>query len=66
MIAQELDLNKDDVQQMTSLLREGIVNNKPSVTLEVEVECDEVYVIAGHKGQPQAVQKRGEKDVVAV
>jgi len=24
-----------------------------------EVECDEVYVVAGHKGQPAAVAKRG-------
>jgi hypothetical protein len=30
-IAQELDLNKDDVQQMTSQLRAGIVENKPEV-----------------------------------
>jgi hypothetical protein len=27
------------------------------VVLEGEVECDEVYVVAGHKGQPEAVKK---------
>ena len=48
---------------MTDQLREGIVQNKPEVTLAGEVECDEAYVIAGHKGQPETVQKRGVKDV---
>jgi len=28
------------------------------VILEGEVECDEAYVIAGHKGQPDAVKKK--------
>lgn len=57
-ISQELNLNKDDVQQMTAQLRTGIVTNKPSVELSGEVELLEVYVIAGHKGQPEAVKKR--------
>ena len=57
-IAQELDLDKDDVYQMTSLLRTGIVAGKPEVTLSGEVECDEVYVTAGHKGNPEAVKKK--------
>ena len=26
--------------------------------LEGEVECDEVYVVAGHKGHPEAVKKK--------
>jgi len=30
-IAAELDLNKDDAQQMTSQLRTGIVEQKPEV-----------------------------------
>ena len=25
--------------------------------LEGEVECDKVYVVAGHKGQPEAIKK---------
>jgi transposase-like protein len=29
------------------------------VTLSNEVECDEAYVIAGHKGQPEVVQSQG-------
>jgi hypothetical protein len=29
------------------------------VTLSDEVECDEAYVIAGHKGQPEVVQTKG-------
>jgi len=57
-IAQELDLNPDDAQKMTSQLREGIVERKPEVTLSGEVECDEVYVVAGHKGHPEAVKKK--------
>ena len=56
-IAQELDLNKDDAQQMTSQLRQGIVRKKPSPTLTDEVECDEVYIVAGHKGKPDKVEK---------
>ena len=58
-IAYELDLNKDDAQQMTSQLRQGIVLKKPAPTLTDEVECDEVYIVAGHKGKPEAVVKKG-------
>jgi hypothetical protein len=29
------------------------------VTLSDEVECDEAYVIAGHKGQPEVVKSKG-------
>ena len=57
-IAQELDLNPDDALKMTSQLREGIVERKPEVTLTGQVECDEVYVVAGHKGHPEAVKKK--------
>jgi hypothetical protein len=57
-IAQELDKDLDDVYQMTSLLRSGIVAAKPEVTLSGEVECDEVYITAGHKGSPEAVKKK--------
>src|ERR671912_12662 len=34
---------------------------KPPVTLFNEVECDEAYVVAGHKGQPQVVKAKGRK-----
>jgi len=60
-IAQELQLNKDDVQVMTSQLRTGIVTKKPVVTLQQSVECDEVYVVAGHKGNAAAVRQKGRK-----
>jgi len=51
-IAQELDLNIGDVQAMTEQLRTGIVAARPAEILEGVVECDEVYVTAGHKGRP--------------
>lgn len=60
-IAQELDLHKDDVQTMTTQLRQAIVEQKPEVQLSGIVECDEVYVTAGHKGHPETVQKKGGK-----
>ena len=57
-IAQELGIDPDDAQVMASQLREGIVERKPEVTLSGEVECDEAYVVAGHKGHPEAVKKK--------
>jgi len=57
-IAKELDLNHDDAHKMTFQLREGIVVRKPEVTLSGEVECDEAYTVAGHKGHPEAVKKK--------
>lgn len=57
-IAKELTLNKDDAHHMASILRSGVVNKKPEVKLSGEVECDEVYIVAGHKGHPEAVKKR--------
>jgi hypothetical protein len=44
---------------MTEQLRGGLVAKAPAVRLAGEVEIDEVYVVAGHKGQPAAVAKRG-------
>ena len=63
-IAQESGIDPDDARVMTSRLREGIVQRKPEVTLGGEVECDEVYVVAGHKGHPEAVAKKGGPDGV--
>ncbi len=57
-IARELGLDPDDAQVMASQLREGIVERQPEVTLSGEVECDEVYVVAGHKGHPEAVARK--------
>jgi len=64
-IALELGLSPSDVQTMTEHLRRGLVAKAPAVRLEGEVEIDEVYVVAGHKGQPAAVAKRGDLDAVA-
>src|SRR3954462_6464071 len=58
-IAKELDLAVSDVQGMTEVLRQGLVAKSPAVILDGEVEIDEVYVAAGHKGNPAAVAKGG-------
>src|SRR3954465_2235895 len=58
-IALELGLAGSDVQPMTEQLRHGLAAEAPAATLEGAVEIDEVYVVAGHKGQPAAVAKRG-------
>lgn len=61
--AKELNLHRSDVQEMTTKLRQGIVERRPAVPLSGEVECDEVYVVAGHKGNPEAVKKKGASGV---
>jgi hypothetical protein len=35
-----------------------VVDLKPTPELEGAVECDEVYIVAGHKGPLEAVKKR--------
>ncbi len=72
-IAGEPALAVSDVQAMTEQLRRGLVSKTPAVELKGEVEpdarassgIDEVYVVAGHKGQPAAVAKRGGSDGAA-
>ena len=61
-IAQELGLDGSDVQAMTEQLRGGLVAKVAPLRLAGEVEIDEVYVVAGHKGQPAAVAQRGVPD----
>jgi glutamine amidotransferase PdxT len=51
--------SKDDVQIMTGQLREGIYVRAPEIKLSGEVEFDEVYVVAGHKGNLVAVKNKG-------
>jgi hypothetical protein len=63
-IARELDLGVSDVQAMTGQLRSGLGAKIPPVTLDGEVEVDEVYV-AGHKGNPAAVVKKTVPDGAA-
>ncbi|MEO0375374.1 MAG: hypothetical protein AAF329_12275 [Cyanobacteria bacterium P01_A01_bin.17] len=57
-IAQELNLHEDDVHQITSELRQAVADKRPEVQLSGTVEFDKVYVIAGHKGQPEVIEKR--------
>lgn len=59
-IAEELSLDKDDVHQMTSELRQAVVDKRPEVRLSGTVEFEEVYVTAGYKGQPEQVKKRAQ------
>jgi transposase-like protein len=64
-IAQELGLAASDVQAMAEALRSGLAAQLPPVRLPGEVEIDEVYVVAGHKGQPAAIAQRGGLDGAA-
>jgi transposase-like protein len=64
-IARELELSVPDVQTMTDQLCHGLAVKTPAVALQGEVEIDEVYVVAGHKGQPTAVAKGGGSDAAA-
>jgi hypothetical protein len=64
-IAKELDLGASDVQAMTEHLRQGLTAETPAVILDGEVEIDEVYVVAGHKGNPAAVAKKGASGAAA-
>src|SRR3954451_15821945 len=56
-IAHELDLCESDVQAM--VLRHSIVAKTPDVVLSGDVEFDELHVVAGHKGNPEAVRAKG-------
>lgn len=56
-IAHELGLNEDDAQDMTRSLRQGVVEASTTPTLAGTVEIDEVYLVAGHKGQSDLVKK---------
>ena len=59
-IAQELDISERTVHDMCDKLRRKVFEDRPAVQLSGEVELDEVYVVAGHKGHPDAVKKRAE------
>jgi transposase-like protein len=61
-IAEELGLDASDVQAMTEHLRQGLVARARVAKLEGTAEVDEVYIVAGHKGQPAEVVKRGGRD----
>ena len=57
-MAEELNLNESDGQAMAEALRGGMVQRRPLVRMGGVVECDEVYVIAGHKGRPDRIRGR--------
>ena len=58
-IAAELEMSETQIHEMTTTLRNGIVQQEGSIELSGTVECDEVYVIAGHKGhQSDSVKKK--------
>ena len=44
---------------LCEVLRHGIVAKTPDVVLSGDVEFDELYVVAGHKGNPEAVRAKG-------
>jgi transposase-like protein len=57
-IAEELNLNESDGHAMAEALRGGIIQRRSKVRMSGVVECDEVYVVAGHKGRPDRIQGR--------
>jgi transposase-like protein len=59
-IAAELEMDENTIQEMTTTLRNGIVAQEGTIEISGTVECDEVYVVAGHKGHPESVKKKGE------
>jgi transposase-like protein len=59
-IAAELEMSETQIHEMTKILRDGIVQQEASIELSETVECDEVYVVAGHKGHPDSVKKKDE------
>ncbi len=64
-IAAELDWGASDVPVMTEPLRSGLAARTPVAKLQAQVEIDDVYVVAGRKGQPAEVVKRGGRDDAA-
>ena len=60
-IAKELGVSGKTAQNKTRKLRTEVQENAPTPLLSGEVELDEVYVVAGHKGHPESVKKKGRK-----
>ena len=57
-IARELGASHKVIETIANVLRQGISDRLPEEELCDEVEMDEVYVVAGHKGNPEAVKKK--------
>lgn len=60
-IAKELGISEKTAQNMTKKIRDEIQKNSSDPKLSGEVEFDEVYVVAGHKGHPESVKKRAKR-----
>lgn len=58
-ISLELNLGEKTCRKMAEQIRKGITCNQEEPILSEEVEIDEVYIVAGHKGQPQKVKEAG-------
>jgi hypothetical protein len=58
-MAHARDLHKDAVPQMPSQVRPGMGRKQPAPTCTDAGECDEVSMVAGHKGKPEAVGQKG-------
>lgn len=58
-IAQELGVSPTKAETMTRTLRGGLLARQDPGPLTGPVEVDEVYITAGHKGQPAVVQAEG-------
>ena len=65
-MAEESNLNESDGQAMAEALRGGIVQRRPPVRMGGVVECDEVYVVAGHKGRPDRIGRNQSSAGVAM
>ncbi len=65
-ISQELGVSEKTAQHMTMKLRRAVEANTTDPSLSGEVEFDEVYIVAGHKGRPEAVKKRVERGAEGV
>ena len=57
-IAREWGWDEDSAHDRATPLRTGVLARPPEVVLSGEVECDEVDVVAGHQGHPEAVKKK--------
>jgi hypothetical protein len=42
---------------MANVLCRRVFEKNPKIRLSGKAECDEVYAVAGHKGNPAAVKK---------
>lgn len=60
-IAQELNIKQSTAQNIATTLRGEVLKNKPKVKIQNSAEIDEVYVIAGHKGDSLAVKAKNRK-----